>query len=90
MEITALFDDNKTIYTIKNEHGEHTTITLDKWAADLLQELLPDVHAWVQKKYDLICERKPELTRREKGDVLRALARRDAEKSPKYPRLLDL
>lgn len=90
MEFEALFNEKKTIYTIADEHKEKSSITLDKWAADLLQEMLPDVHAWVQEKYILVCEKKPHLSRREKGNVLRALACREAEKSPNYPKLLDL
>lgn len=90
MDIKALFDDKKTSYTITDEHQEKSTITLDKWAADLLQETLSDVHAWVQEKYDIVCEKKPLLSRREKGDVVRALARQEAEKNPNYPRFIDL
>ena len=90
MEFVDLFDERKTIYTITDEHGEKSSITIDKWAADILQDLLSNVHHWVQEKYDLVCQKKPELTRREKGDVVRALARREAEKSPRYPQLMDL
>lgn len=89
MEIANLFDDKKTIYTITDEHGEKSSITIDKWAADLLQEILPDVHSWVQQKYIIVCDKKPQLTRREKGNVVRALARREAEKSPNYKSLID-
>lgn len=84
MEYTDIFSDLKTIYPITDEHGEKSTITIDKWAADLLQETLPNVHAWVQEKYMRVCEKKPELSRREKGDVVRWLARNEAEKSPNY------
>jgi hypothetical protein len=84
-----LFDEKKTAYTITDEHGEKSTITIDKWAADLLQELLPDVHAWIQSKYELVCSKKPHLSRREKGNVVRALARKEAEKSPNYKSLSD-
>ena len=89
MEIEDLFNNEKTIYTITDEHDDKSSITLDKWAADLLQEMLPDVHAWVQVKYNLVCEKKPHLSRREKGDVVRALARREAESSPNYKSLAD-
>jgi DNA-binding transcriptional regulator YdaS (Cro superfamily) len=89
MEIGDLFDEKKTTYTIADEHGEKSTITIDKWAADLLQESLPDVHQWIQSKYDLVCSKKPQLTRREKGNVVRALARKEAEKSPHYKSLSD-
>jgi hypothetical protein len=73
MEIDDLFDDKKTTYTIIDEHNEKSSITVDKWAADLLQEMLPNVHLWIQQKYNLVCEKKPHLTRREKGNVIREL-----------------
>ena len=90
MEIVNLFDDQKTLYSIADEHGEKSTITIDKWAADLLQEMLPDVHVWIQSKYALVCEKKAHLSRREKGDVVRALARREAEKNSKYQQYVDM
>ena len=90
MEIEALFDDKKTTYTITDEQGDKSSITIEKWAADLLQEMLPDVHVWIQTKYDLVCAKKPHLTRREKGNVIRALARNEAEKSPHYKSLVNL
>jgi len=89
MEIVDLFDDKKTIYTIIDEHDEKSSITIDKWAADLLQEILPDVHSWVQQQYSIVCARRPQLTRREKGNVVRELARREAAKSPNYKSLID-
>ncbi|MCE2745651.1 MAG: hypothetical protein LW710_07060 [Burkholderiales bacterium] len=89
MEFVDLFDERKTTYTITDENAEKSSITIDKWAADTLQDLLPNVHHWVQEKYDLVCQKQPELTRREKGNVVRALARREAEKSPRYLRLMD-
>lgn len=81
--------DDRTIYTINDEDGKDTTITLDKMVADALQELLPDVHAWVQKTYDLVAERKPDLGRRQKGDLVRSLSVREAEKSPRYKEMMD-
>jgi hypothetical protein len=90
MTFADLFDERKTTYTITDEHGEKSSITIDKWAADILQEALPNVHHWVQEKYELVCQKKHELTRREKGNVVRALARREAEKSPLHQRFMDL
>ena len=89
MEMEDLFDEKKTTYTITDEHGDKSTITVDKWAADLLQESLSDVHAWIQSKYELVCSKKPELSRREKGNVVRALARKEAETNPNYKSLSD-
>ena len=76
--------EERTLYTISNEDGERTTLTLDKLTADVLQEILADVHVWVQQTYDRVAERKPNLSRREKGDLVRALANREAQSSPLY------
>ena len=79
-----MFEEGRTTYSITDEHGEKSSITVEKWAADLLQEMLPNVHGWIQEKYALVCEKKPYLTRREKGDVVRLIASREAMKSPTY------
>lgn len=81
--------DDKTIYTISDENGQNTTITLDKMVADVLQELLPDVHAWVQESYERVAKKKPDLGRRQKGDLVRALSVREAEKSPRYTQIMN-
>ena len=73
-------DDNQTLYTIVDELGQDTTITLEKYVADILQENLSDVHAWVQATYNTVAERRPSLGRRQKGDLVRALSMRDAVK----------
>ena len=73
-------DDNRTLYTIADEHGEDTTITLEKFVADILQEYLPDVHVWVQATYNKVAEKRPTLGRRQKGDIVRALSIREAGK----------
>ena len=65
--------DEKTIYSITDGHHEKTTITIDKWTADILQQWLPDVHCWLQEKYDRVCARHPHLSRREKGNMVRIL-----------------
>jgi hypothetical protein len=44
-----MFEEGKTAYSLFDEHGDKSTITVEKWAADLLQEMLPDVHEWVQE-----------------------------------------
>jgi hypothetical protein len=90
MDIDDFFSEKKTTYTITDEHDDKSTITIDKWVADLLQEMLPDVHAWIQLKYDLVCEKKPSLSRREKGNVVRGFATVEARKSPGYKSLEDM
>lgn len=89
MNIDDLFDGKRTTYTIFDEHGDKSSLTIDKWAADLLQEMKDDVHLWLQEKYNLVVNKKPKLSRREKGNVVRELARREAEKSDNYLSLID-
>lgn len=79
---------NKTLYKIRNEKSVMTTITLDKPVADVLQELLPNVHAWIQNAYDKVAENNPNLSRNKKGDMVRRLSVNEAEKSPRYNELL--
>ena len=82
------FEDGKTTYSFVDEDGVKSTITNEKWAADLLQESLPDVHKWVQDTYNRVCEKRSHLSRRKKGDVVRMLAFREAEKNPKFKELI--
>lgn len=79
---------DRTLYTIRNESGEVTTITLYKLIADTLQESLPDVHAWVQDAFDRVSEAKPSLGRHQKGDLVRRMSVREAEKYPRYIELI--
>ena len=78
------FSDEKTAYSITDEHGDQSSITVDKWIADLLQDQLADVHSWIQKIYFSACDKYPTLSRREKGNAVRERARREAEKHPNY------
>lgn len=68
------YPEGKTNYQINNENGEKTTISLDKWVADILQMELSDVHARIQILYDRLCVEKPQLSRRQKGDAIRLAA----------------
>ena len=78
----------RTLYTLVDLEGNGSTITLDKLPADVLQTVLPDVHAWVQNAYTRVATRRPQATRREQGNFVRALAYREAQKHPEYERLL--
>ena len=80
--------DAKTIYSILNESGENTSISLDKLIADILQELLPDVHAWVQITYDNVSANCPNLGRRQKGNMVRQLAKNKVEKNPMHQEII--
>ncbi|MBI5912102.1 MAG: hypothetical protein HY848_19405 [Betaproteobacteria bacterium] len=81
--------DEHTLYSIIDEHGDKSTITLDKMIADALQESLPDVHVWIQAQYNRVAARKPELGRIQKGDLVRLLAQREAEKHPAFHRMIE-
>lgn len=79
---------NRTLYKIRNEKGEMTTITLDKLVADVLQGELPDVHAWIQNAFDKAAEKSPALSRYKKGDLVRRLSVREAEKYLRHDELI--
>ncbi|MFL9998906.1 hypothetical protein PQR34_46765 [Paraburkholderia sediminicola] len=87
-DLTKSLDD-RTLYTVINENGERTTITLEKLVADALQASISDVHEWVQRAFDRVTEKKPELSRRERGDLVRLLAQKEAEKHPAYRRMIE-
>ena len=79
---------DRTLYSIRNESRGMTTISLNKLVADTLQESLPDVHAWVQNAFDRVTAMKPELSRRQKGDLVRRLSVKEAEKLPRFIELI--
>ena len=74
------YPEGKTNYQILNEDGEKTTITLDKWVADILQLELDDVHHRIQLAYDKVLQEKPELGRKQRGNYVRRLAEVTANK----------
>lgn len=86
---TDIWDDRKTDYSITNEHGEKSTIRLSKWAADILQQEKKDVHLWVQDIYGRVCEKHPDLSRRQKGNFVRVIAETEAQKSSHFVALSD-
>lgn len=84
MNIDDYLNEEKTIYSFTDESGARSTITVEKWVGDLLQASLPDVHAWIQNQYDRVFKKHPLITRRQRGDVLRELAKCEAAKNPNY------
>jgi len=72
------FPEGKTNYQILNELGEKTTITLEKWVADILQVELNDVHSRIQVLYNKINEQHPNVGRKIKGNMIREAAVRKA------------
>lgn len=79
MNQLLIFPEGKTNYQIVNEHREKTTISLEKWVADVLQQVLNDVHAKIQAIYNRLLESNPNLTRRQRGDIIRSMAERTAD-----------
>lgn len=75
------YPEGKTNYQILNEDGEKTTITLEKWVADILQLELDDVHRGIQRAYDKVFQEKPELSRMQRGNYIREMAEFTANKS---------
>lgn len=72
----------RTVISIVDEHGENSSITLDKWTSDVLHENVKDVHVWIQRLYNAVCEKNSsnnlKLSRRERGNVVRQYANRKA------------
>ena len=63
-----------TQYSIIDDHGESTTISIDKWVADILQEHLNDVHQYIQDCFDRVTEKSPEVGRVTRGNWVRLMA----------------
>lgn len=74
------YPEGKTNYQIFNEDDEKTTITLDKWVADILQLELDDVHQRIQIAYHKVLREKPELGRVQRGNCIRMMAEATANK----------
>ncbi|QFU23735.1 hypothetical protein FM038_017190 [Shewanella eurypsychrophilus] len=80
MHSPKLFEhpEGRTNYRIKNEYGNYTTIAIDKWVADILQEVLEDVAEYIQSKYGIALARWPLITRRSRGQIIRSNAMKHA------------
>ena len=77
-----------TNYSITDENGRASTISLPKLVADVLQTVLPNVHLWIQETYDgVVRAYRGSLSRRETGNVVRRLAREEAQKHPLFDQL---
>ena len=74
------YPEGKTNYQIIDEHKGKTTITLEKWVADILQEVLPNVHDAVQHLYNKAHEKFPEHGRKARGNIIRRSLRVEADK----------
>jgi hypothetical protein len=83
-ELNAEIERKTTNFSITDEYGEKSTITLEKWAADILTKELPDIHKWIQENYDKAVDysnkNNLETTRRKIGDMVRQKAYVEANK----------
>ncbi len=82
------YPEGKTTYQITNEDGDKTTITLEKWVADILQIEFEDVHHKIQAAYDSVLQSKSHLGRRQRGDYIRLMAENTANKYQKTKKKL--
>lgn len=64
----------KTLYTFIDNHGESSTLTLDKHISDSLQRQVGDVHEWIQKAYNFYISKYANRSRRATGDAIRLRA----------------
>ena len=76
--------NERTIYSAMEKDNTRTSITTNKFDADILQVTLENVHAFVQTTYDMVTDTYPQLSRRKRGDLVRILMSREAEKKPIY------
>ena len=74
----------KTSYTLFDEVAEKTTITLEKYIADILHMIFPNVHGWIQKAFSEVSAMHPHLTRMQKGNAVRELALVVVKDTPLY------
>ncbi len=76
----------KTNCTVIDEHGDMTTISLDKLVSDALHAHMPNVHEWLHGTYNEIAKNNPELSRREKGNAVRERALKAEKQTETYKR----
>ncbi|MES9902156.1 MAG: hypothetical protein ABW168_05670 [Sedimenticola sp.] len=70
-----------TSYTITDETNGRSEIRMDKFIADTLQEILHDVHRFIQEIYDWVVKNYPYLSRLAKGNEVRMIASKKALES---------
>jgi hypothetical protein len=76
--------DERTSYSIRDEFGERSSITLPKFIADILQIEVPSVHDWTQRSYDRVAAQYTHLSRRMKGNIVREWAIRFVFRTKTY------
>ncbi len=82
--MSNVLDHQTNNFSITDEYGEKSTISIDKWAAELLVKNLDDAHKWIQDTYDRAVSYNAsndlKLSRRKIGDLVRQKAYREAGK----------
>jgi hypothetical protein len=73
----------KTTYQITKKCGNKTTITIEKWIADVLQVVLNDVHKYLQSEFYKAQKARPDLGRVQMGNCVRYMAENTANKNQK-------
>lgn len=71
--------DMRTIFPILGIDGETTTLTLEKWIADLLHKKFDNVHRFIEDVFQDAQEKYPELSRRAQGDHVRYICFKEVE-----------
>ncbi len=77
-------EDNRTTFSIVDEHDENSSITLDKWTSDILHDHYSNMHEVIQNVYDAVCKQNKaqdlKLSRRKRGNEVRKWANQKALK----------
>jgi hypothetical protein len=74
----------KTTYTFTDENNKRSSITINKFDADILQETENDMHILIQEYYDVIINTTPYLSRIKRGNLVRLYVSKKAEKQNIY------
>jgi hypothetical protein len=83
-QLTDIWSGKKVDYWIIDERRGKTPLRMEKWAADILHQELKDVQSWFQNIYSRVAEKRPSLSRRAKGNLVRHVAETEARKSSLY------
>ncbi len=79
----------RTTYSILDECNNKSSISLNKFDADVLQKTIQNVHYLVQKTYNYVYKHYPKLSRRKRGNLVRYFIYCKAAKKPLYHIMLD-
>lgn len=83
-QLTDIWSGKKVDYWIIDERGEKTPLRMEKWAVHILHQEVRDVQSWLQNIYSRVVEKRPSISRRAKGNLVRHVAETEARKSSLY------